>query len=148
MDGERAIAATKPADRTREGSRDSQFAEMLRAFRRSGGLAREFDVLDRIEACNSQRWRPDRLGGTLVSFEWERNLWLPWFQFDPADMSLRPGPASVIAELSGVFDGWRMAMWFAEPNLWIGDARPIDLIDECVASVLGASRSDRFIADG
>ncbi len=148
MNRERDIAASKPATGTKEGSRDAKFVDMMRAFRRSGGLAREQEVLDRIESCNSPCWRPDHLGGTIVCFEWERNLWLPWFQFDPADMSLRPGPASVIAELSAVFDGWRMATWFAEPNLWIGDARPIDLIDDCVASVLGAARADRFIAAG
>lgn len=28
------------------------------------------------------------------------------------------------------FDGWDLATWFAWPNLWMGDARPVDLIDE------------------
>jgi hypothetical protein len=73
---------------------------------------------------------------------------LPWFHFDPADMSMRPGPATIIAELSPVFDGWEIATWFARPNLWIANARPIDLIDECLSSVLGAARADRFIAAG
>jgi len=131
-----------------ERSRDALFVEMLRAFRRSGGLAREAEVLDRSRACDSPGWRVDSITGTIICFEWEQHFWLPWFQFDPADMSLRPGPANVIAELSPVFDGWAMAAWFAQPNLWIGNARPVDLIDECLASVLGAARADRFIAAG
>jgi hypothetical protein len=144
MGNEKGIEAARSMACQQDGSRDARFVEMLRAFRRSGGLAREPEVLDRIEACSSPRWRPDGLGGTVVCFEWGRHLWLPWFQFDPADMSLRPGPASVIAELSPLFDGWRMARWFAQPNMWIGDARPIDMIDECMASVLGAARADRL----
>jgi hypothetical protein len=60
----------------------------------------------------------------------------------------RPGPAGVIAELSPIFDGWELASWFAKPNLWIADAKPIDLVDECLGAVLGAARADRFIAAG
>ena len=63
-------------------------------------------------------------------------------------MTVRPGPAKVIGELAPHFDGWELALWFARPNLWIADARPVDLIDECLASVLGAARADRFIAAG
>jgi hypothetical protein len=127
--------------------RDAQFVEMLRAFRRSGGLVRA-DVLDRAQTRCAQWPGVDTIGSTMIWFEWSTRLWLPWFQFDPADLSLRPGPAAIIAELSPVFDGWDMAIWFARPNLWIADARPIDLIDECLPSVLGAARADRFITAG
>ena len=129
-------------------SRDPIFVDMLRAYRRSGGLAREAEILARTAECRSPGWRVDSQDGTIICFEWGQRFWLPWFQFDPADMSLRPGPGRVIAELSPIFDGWEMASWFARPNLWIGDARPIDLIDECLAGVLGAARTDRFIAAG
>jgi hypothetical protein len=129
-------------------SRDAAFVEMLRAFRRTGGLAREAEVIDRTQACNSPGWRVDSVSGTIICFEWGQRFWLPWFQFDPADMSLRPGPGKVIAELSPAFDGWEIATWFARPNLWVGDARPIDLIDECLHAVLGAARADKFIAAG
>ncbi len=131
-----------------EDARDALFVEMLRAYRRSGGLAREAEILDRTHACRSPGWRVDSVSGTIICFEWGQRFWLPWFQFDPADMSLRPGPARVIAELSPIFDGWALASWFAQPNLWIGNARPIDLIDECLAGVLGAARADHFIAAG
>ena len=131
-----------------EAVKDALFVDMLRAFRRSGGLAREAEVLDRSQACSTPGWRVDSANGSLICFEWGQRFWLPWFQFDPSDMSLRPGPGKVIAELSAVFDGWEMASWFVRPNLWVGDAKPIDLIDDCLASVLGAARADRFIAAG
>jgi hypothetical protein len=121
---------------------------MLRAYRRTGGLAREAEILQRAGDCRAPGWRLDSISGTLVCFEWADRFWFPRFQFDSADMSIRPGPAKVIAELASTFDGWSLAAWFAEPNLWIGDARPVDLIDASLASVLGAARADRFIAAG
>ena len=83
-----------------------------------------------------------------ICFEWASTLWLPWFQFDRKTLHLRAGPASVISELSPAFDGWELAVWFAQPNLWLGNSRPIDLIDASLSHVLGAARADRFIATG
>jgi hypothetical protein len=130
------------------GANDALFVDLLRAYRRSGGLAREAEILDRTRSCRPPGWRVDSTSGAIICFEWEQRFWLPWFQFDPADMSLRPGPARVIAELSPIFDGWELATWFAKPNLWIAGAKPIDLIDDCLSDVLGAARADRFIAAG
>lgn len=129
-------------------ARDAQFVEMLRAFRRSGGLAREAEIIQQQQTCRSSGRRGEDRPGPVICFEWGQRFWLPWFQFNRADMSLRPGPAKVLAELTPVFDGWAIALWFAQPNLWIGEQRPIDLIDHCLVSVLGAARADRFIAAG
>lgn len=148
MTPERKVDRANSSECDGNDSRDAAFVEMLRAFRRSGGLAREAEVLDRIRACQSPGWRLESIDGAIICFEWGHRYWLPWFQFDPADMSSRPGPAKVVAELATVFDGWGLARWFAQPNLWIGNARPVDLIDECLPSVLGAARADRFIAAG
>lgn len=90
-----------------------------------------------------ERWREH-----AICFEWGGSLWMPRFQFDFQDMSMRRGPAKVIGELEAVFDGWEMAMWFAHPNLWIGNSKPIDMLEVCLDSVLGAARADRFIAAG
>ena len=138
---------TRPVCRAENDSRDALFVDMLRVYRRSGGLAREEEVLARTQEC-SQSWRYDAAGHSIICFEWDHRLWLPWFQFDPSNMSLRPGPAKVIEELVTAFDGWAMATWFAQPNLWIADARPIDLVDDCLHAVLGAARADKFIAAG
>lgn len=83
-----------------------------------------------------------------ICFEWGNELWFPAFQFNPLDMTLRPGAAQVVAELGSVFDGWELAGWFVEPSVWLGNARPVDLISTDAESVLGAARADRFIAVG
>ena len=128
--------------------RDVTFIDMLRAFRRSGGLAREEDILERrAHGGSTIRARADD-AAALICFEWDRKLWLPWFQFDRESLDLLPGPASVINELAPVFDGWELASWFAQPNLWLGNGRPIDLLDTSLSPVLGAARADRFIAAG
>lgn len=118
---------------------DALFVDMLRAYRRSGCLASEAEVLGRTTECRALGWRVDSTCGTIICFEWEQRFWLPWFQLDPADMSLRPGPARVTAELAPILDGWAMATWFAKPNPRLGDALSIDLIDDCLASVIGAA---------
>jgi hypothetical protein len=129
-------------------ARDVTFIDMLRAFRRSGGLAREEDILERlVHGGSTMRARADD-AATLICFEWDRKLWLPWFQFDRESLDLLPGPESVIKELAPVFDGWEMASWFAQPNLWLANCRPIDLLDASLLPVLGAARADRFIAGG
>jgi hypothetical protein len=129
-------------------ARDVTFIDMLRAFRRSGGLARERDILERsADAGGTIRARAED-AAALICFEWDCKLWLPWFQFDRESLDLLPGPASVINELAPVFDGWEMASWFAQPNLWLGNGRPIDLLDASLLPVLGAARADRFVAGG
>jgi hypothetical protein len=129
-------------------SRDLLFVDMLRAFRRSGGLAREAEIVDRRCRARSAGVLTGSLLDPIICFEWGGSLWLPRFQFDQVDMSRRAAPARVIAELSPVFDGWALATWFAQPNVWLSEQRPIDLIDDCLTRVLGAARADRFIAAG
>lgn len=130
----------------RDDERDAQFVDMLREFRRSGGLAREAEVRMRLSALGSASRQAEICSDKVACFEWAGQLWLPWFQFDRTHMTLRPGPMTVVAELKPAFDNWALALWFVQKNLWIGGHRPIDLIDECLASVLGAARADRFIA--
>jgi hypothetical protein len=128
--------------------RDATFIDMLRAFRQSGGLARDQDVLEWLSGCGGSAHAKAEDPAALICFEWTGKLWLPWFQFDRECGGLLPGPASVISELAPVFDGWGMASWFAQPNLWLGNGRPIDLLDVSLPHVLGAARADRFIAGG
>jgi hypothetical protein len=45
-----------------------------------------------------------------------------------------------------VFDGWSMAVWYLQQNIWLDNRRPIDLLDRNPAAVLAAARGDRFIA--
>jgi len=69
------------------------------------------------------------------------------FQFSP-DLGLKPGLKAVLAELVSEYDGRRLAEWFVEPNGWLDEARPIDVLDSNPEEVLQAARADRFVATG
>jgi hypothetical protein len=118
--------------------KDEQFMELLRAFRRSGGVWSGAEK-GKLHLCPTT---------PPLFFEHGGALWIPRFQFDTTTMELRPECCAVFSELIGAFDGWEQALWFASPNVWLGNARPIDVIDSSAPCVLGAARADRFIALG
>lgn len=127
------------------------FSALLAAYRATGGTARgddvarllddhrlgDFDTLARLVASNA-----------VFGFEWLSTLWIPMFQFKLRDLSIKPGAQLVMAELGASFDGWARAAWFALPNSWLNDRRPVDLMDTDLNEVLGVARIDRFIAEG
>lgn len=127
------------------------FAALLVAYRNSGGTARSDDV-DRL--LEDYRMGHFDSVSTLVAtdelfgFEWRSIQWIPMFQFELRDLSIKPATGLVLAELGGGFNGWERAAWFAQRNSWLNDQRPVDLIDHETAEVLGAARADRFIAVG
>lgn len=135
-----------PALRTTAGERE--FRALCSAYRNSGGMLRGDDLARLLE---------DHRCGDFVSlarfitrheifaFDWRDSVWVPMFQFDLRDLSIRPVPQRVLAELGGVFDGWGLASWFAQPNAWLRGARPVDLLDTDPAHVLRAARADRFV---
>jgi len=63
-------------------------------------------------------------------------------------LSMRPALKLAVAELESFLDTGRVAAWFHEPNLWLGNRRPVDLVDERPDCVLGAARADRCLALG
>ena len=116
-------------------------------------------------AATVERPRGDRLladhgPGTFISlaqlvadaeifgFEWEGFFWLPMFQFAMSDLAIEAAPRQVRAELGEEFDGWALSAWFVEPNMWLANRRPIDLIGPHLEAVLQAARADRFVATG
>ena len=142
-DGSGAAGARLPTDR--------DFAGMREAYRGSGGTVRR-DALARV-LHGAEGAHDATLGKLLVthdvfSFEWREVHWVPMFQFDLRDMSVRPRPQRVIVELGEVFDGWALAMWFSQPNHWLRGRRPVDVLDSSLTGVLAAARADRFIASG
>ena len=70
------------------------------------------------------------------------------FQFERGEPAVKPGLSQVLAELVDVFDGWRLAAWFAQPSAWLNGQRPVDLLDSDLSGVRAAARVDRFIATG
>src|SRR5450432_4355597 len=130
-----------------ESSRDASFLMMLRAFASSGGMASDPHALARSRGPADSVATVDT-DEPAICVEWDGMLWFPTFQFEPETLSIRPVVKMVIAELKSVFDMWELAVWFCEPNLWLGDRRPVDMVDGCPDCMLGAARADRFIALG
>lgn len=129
---------------------DTEFVQMLDGFRASGGLARLQEVADRCE----RRGGPDiaTLAACLarkeiICFEWQSQLWLPLFQFNPLDMTIRPQIQPVVAELSCIYGPWDLAYWFSQPNPWLADRAPADALLSDLPTVLQAARADRFISN-
>jgi len=134
-----------------DGVAGHQHLQMVQAYRRTGGLLSTDEVVPLLRRRTAQpisvlaRWIVAR---NVVSFVWQSQTLLPLFQFDLSDMSLRCGTAAVVGELSGAFDDWDLATWFARPNSWLRDAAPVDVIDTDQPAVLQAARADRYIVRG
>ena len=129
---------------------DDQFVAMLNAYRCSGGLVREENLLALssrrcgLNADTLSNWIAER---EVIGFEWESRTWLPIFQFNLFDMTLPPALGQVLAELIPVYDPWELASWFAQPNSWLADRVPADALEHDPSAVLQAARADRFIAN-
>lgn len=127
------------------------FAALLATFRATGGTAKGDDLARLLE----DHGIGDFVGlarliaaDDVFGFEWRGTLWIPMFQFELRDLSIKPAARAVLAELGAEFDGWARAAWFAQPNCWLHDRAPVNLLDTDLAEVLGAARTDRFIAAG
>jgi hypothetical protein len=125
------------------------FDSLMAAYMWSGGLARHQEVSLRLqESYGGTPTTLDRLlnSHAVFAFDWRGSLWLPMFQFQQPGMAVKPVARRVLAELGGVFDGWSLAVWYLQQNIWLADRRPLDLIDNNPPAVLAAARGDRFIA--
>lgn len=121
--------------------RDRLFVHLLCAYRGHGGLARRDEVLRRGHPVREPWSAP------AIQFDWSGVGWLPLFQFDGSGSALREDCRAVLAELAAL-SGWRAALWFVEPNAWLDDHRPLDLIDTDAGRVHQAARADRYVALG
>ena len=124
-------------------------AAMRKAFAPSGGLVRADDLVQRMR----ERKRGDYVAlarmiarGEVCVCEWQCILWLPMFQFDPLDLSVRQSARMAIDELGNEFKHWALTAWFARPNAWLADRRPVDVLQRNSLAVLEAACADRYIA--
>ncbi|MEO6031780.1 MAG: hypothetical protein ABIP61_07750 [Burkholderiaceae bacterium] len=128
------------------------FAIMRAAFATSGGIARAGDLARLLDDEHRRGEFVDlaRLirSGEVFDFEWRDTFWVPMFQFELRDLSLKPRPRQVLTELATQYDGWMLAAWFVRPNAWLHERRPIELLDSELPAVLDAARADRFVAAG
>ena len=116
----------------------------------SGGIARADDLARLLEDCH----RGDFVSlarliarRDVFAFDWRGSLWVPMFQFDLRDLSIRLGTQRVLAELHTVLDAWTLAVWFVQPNGWLQGKRPMDLLDDDPDRVVRAARVDHFVSD-
>jgi hypothetical protein len=127
---------------------DTLFTELLAAYRHSGGLARGSEVALRVANRRSDgtAWLEDCIERrTLVSLDWHSGLWLPLFQFEPSDMSLRNEVHRTCTELCGVMDGWDLAVWFIRPQRLLQHCSPLQLLDSDPERVFEAARREHFL---
>ncbi len=116
---------------------------MLEAFRSTGGLAPGNLLCQSL--LDHQRGDLSHLARLIVDrrlfvFDWRGDSWIPMFQFDGHDLTCKPGPARVRAELPGLCSGWAVAAWFAQPNAKLDGCRPVALMDSDLAAVVEAAR--------
>jgi hypothetical protein len=146
-----AWAGERPATEVLNGCASGHaFSALKQAFRASGGLAGTEDVTRLLADYHLGESHPP-LGdwlhsGALFAVPWQRRLWLPMFQVDLTDLRCRYDARQVRQELPTELDAWQVAVWFARPNGWLNDARPVDQLARNLPAVLNAARADRFVA--
>jgi hypothetical protein len=128
---------------------DRQYLDMGRAFGAHGGwvsgdemsrhLRRHWDQPISVLA----NWLMNR---EIVNIVWHGRILVPLFQFGSEDLRIRPLVRAALAELVDVFDDWEIAVWFAQPNAWLHEQPPLDLVARGDDTVIEAARADRFIA--
>lgn len=130
---------------------ETQCIAMLDAYRRCGGIARAEELSlrfsDRRGPCISSlaRWIVER---QVVCFEWDKQLWLPLFQFTHDTLLPRREMTSIVQELADALDQWNLALWFARPNAWLNGRSPANSINDNLPSVVDAARASRFVVNG
>jgi hypothetical protein len=127
------------------------FAALLAAYRASGGTARGDDVARLLKDHGSG----DFIGlarliasGAVFGFEWRKTLWIPMFQFELRDLSVKSAASRVLKQLGAGLDGWSSAAWFARPNSRLNYRAPVDLLATHLSEVLEVARTDRPIGVG
>jgi hypothetical protein len=128
---------------------DRQFLAMSRAFAGQGGWVSGDEMARRLRCLRNQpisvlaRWIVKR---EIVNIARHSRILIPVFQFSSHELQVRPVVRAVLAEFEGVFDDWEIAAWFAAPNVWLHEQRPLDLAARDDAAVIDAARADRFVA--
>ena len=127
------------------------FDAVIAAYKTRGGTARADDLALLLEEKHKGDFvsvAKRIVARDIFSFEWQSHYWVPMFQLNPHDLSVKLEVRRVVRELDGVLDSWTMAQWFAQPNVWLKGQTPVDMVDRQFSEVLNAARSDRFVATG
>jgi hypothetical protein len=117
-------------------------ADARLALVREWGASSAAELADRAGANASDRaalaaaWTSR---GRIIGVDWGGRTVYPAFQF-ASDGQPRPVIGRVLAHLrrAGLTD-WQAMLWFASPNAWLDDRRPVDVLDDAPAAVEGAA---------
>lgn len=130
---------------------DCEFAMLQAAYRSTGGIAHG-DDLARLLAdhpCGDfVSLARLIISGEIFGFERHETFWVPMFQFDLRDLSIRGVLQKVFDSLPAKIDGWILAVWFAQRNHGLNHSRPVDLLDSNLPAVMEAARADFIVAAG
>jgi hypothetical protein len=110
------------------------------------GALRSQEVADLAEsrasnrAALANRWRGEN---RVVAVPVGDDLLYPGFQFS-AEGKPKPAIGAAVAWLRSDphTTDWQAALWFATPTSWLGDKRPVDLLDEDPDAVIDAARRE------
>lgn len=138
-------------DCEQNGRGDYAFIEMLNAYRDSGGMAREQEVvalLARQAAEDGTTFADWIVEGRVVHFQWRSQIWFPLFQFKLSDITFQPAMVEFFSALVCDFDSWALARWFAQGNSLLVGRTPADTVLHDLPAVLQAARAVGLIAQG
>jgi hypothetical protein len=127
------------------------FVSLLEHYNASGGILNGAELAQRKTQCpdsNLSALAKLIVSGEVFSFEWRGEFWIPQFQFNTKDLTTRYCVGQVLRELTMVFDGWTLAVWFVQANPWIEHKKPIDMLELNLSQVIHAARADRYVAAG
>ncbi len=138
----------QPASVAESVDRDVQFLSMLAAFRSSGGIDRAAQVEKWLNANAGAklsalaRWMAHK---DVIHFDWQRQTWLPMFQFGVATRAPLVAVGLVLIEFDGSFDHWDIAQWFARPSPALGGRKPAEVLSCDPAMVIDAARAEKCL---
>jgi len=133
--------------RVSKGRKNVHFIDMMVAFRGFGGILRSPQIDEHVR-LHRRSIDSDDLGGASedyrIEFEWDESHWLPLFQFEHDCARISPRVLAAARALPGTFTGWDVAVWFATPNRWLDQQRPVFLLASecdrvCAAAGLGSA---------
>lgn len=140
-------AASDPAPSTKY-----RLAEMRMAFASSGGLLTVGELADGHDPHSRARFARIAKGiatREIIGFMWQSEPWVPMFQFESRSRLLpRHALQPLFKLLVPLYDAWDMANWFARPNQWLSELRPVDQCTGHLAAVLDVAHLEHFIATG
>lgn len=120
------------------------FIAFLEAFRATGGTAPApilANLLEQHQVGTSVSLAKLVYSGKIFCFQWRGNDWIPMFQFNACDLTLKANAQQIRKELPSSLMGWARAFWFATPNPCLDGQSPANVLDADIKSVLRAAQN-------